>query len=189
MDANKIPTNKTTVRFLVAIFILFLGGIGYWAFQDSSPMSEAATTSPQNDYLKVGTPEIIRQTLRDLRAPLVLVNFWASWCGPCKDEFPSLLAVRQKFEASGLRVVLVSVDEPGDFAAAQDFLRRQGVEFQSFYKGAQSIGFFTQLYPSLSGAVPATVLFGPDLKILDAWDGDTSAGEFESRIRAQLQGS
>jgi len=52
------------------------------------------------------------------RQPLTLVNIWATWCGPCKAEFPELQALHTTYGARGLRVVAISIDTDGDAAVA-----------------------------------------------------------------------
>jgi thiol-disulfide isomerase/thioredoxin len=58
---------------------------------------------------------------------VALVDFWASWCGPCKKSFPALESLYQQYKAQGLVVVGVSVDE--DAAAMKNFLRQHAVSF------------------------------------------------------------
>lgn len=139
--------------------------------------------------IQQGSPQDILQYVKEQKSPVVLINFWASWCEPCKEEFPYIMNLKKDWAARGLRVVLVSVDEPGDLAAAGAFLKSQNVDFLTFYKGTQSLKFVSEIYPNWTGAVPATVLMGPENQILDAWEGDTTQAEFEKRIQAHLKGS
>lgn len=54
------------------------------------------------------------QRLSELRGNVVFINFWASWCEPCREEFPSMVALSQTFEGRPFRMVTVSVDETLD---------------------------------------------------------------------------
>ncbi len=89
----------------------------------------------------------------------------------------------------GLRVVFVSIDDEVDRLAAENFLRAQKVDFTTFYKGKTPLKFVTEIYPSWSGAVPTTLLMNSEMKIVDAWEGDTSLEEFERRVQKQLKES
>jgi thiol-disulfide isomerase/thioredoxin len=64
--------------------------------------------------------------LADLKGQVVVVNFWATWCGPCKEEMPSLAKLAKDYADKGLKVVPISVDRLEDGAAAKDFLRTHG---------------------------------------------------------------
>jgi thiol-disulfide isomerase/thioredoxin len=137
---------------------------------------------------EAGAKEILEH-IKDLNSPLVLVNFWASWCEPCKVEFPNIMAIKNRHAREGLKVIFISIDDPADLKSAEDFLRQHQVNFPTFYKGQQSLKFVNEIYPPWTGSIPMTLLFGKDLKIVDAWEGDTSLEEFETRVQRHLKGT
>lgn len=173
-------------RARLLIFGLLLAALVAVGLMSALRAKAPTSADPSSALLKSATSKEIRAHARKLGGRLVLINFWASWCGPCKDEFPSLLATQKEFAGKGLKLLLVSLDEVSDFDAAEAFLKAQGVDFPSFYKGSGGIRFITDIFPRWSGAVPANVLLGPDLAIKDAWEGQTSAEEFRLRILKQL---
>ncbi len=71
-----------------------------------------------------------RGQLSDYRGSVVLVNFWASWCGPCKDEAPLLNRVQQQLRAKGGTVVGVTVDDARE--ASLKFVRAHGLAFPTY---------------------------------------------------------
>ena len=93
--------------------------------------------------------------LSGLRGRVVLVDFWASWCGPCRESFPFLDGLRQQHAERGLTVVGVNVDE--DRADAQRFLDRTPVAFDIVYDAEAAT-------PPRFGvkAMPSTYVFGRD---------------------------
>jgi thiol-disulfide isomerase/thioredoxin len=100
--------------------------------------------------------------LKAVRAPgasAVVVNLWASWCGPCREEFPDVLRVARELKPRGVRLVLVS----GDFDAGRDdairFLKEHGVDGTTFIKAGADGVFIDGLAPDWSGALPATLVF------------------------------
>jgi cytochrome c biogenesis protein CcmG/thiol:disulfide interchange protein DsbE len=68
-----------------------------------------------------------RVSLASLKGKVVLIDFWASWCKPCKEEMPVLERLHKKYGDKGLVVVGVSVDK--DLAKAKEFVARNGVSF------------------------------------------------------------
>jgi len=147
------------------------------------------SSAPTSALLMPVTSQDLMNAIQAFKSPLVLVNFWASWCEPCKQEFPSILALREKLASQGLKVVFVSIDEPRDFQAAEEFLREHHVDFQTYYKGSQDLQFVSQLYPKWEGAVPTTILLGPKAEIVEAWEGDATLAEFEKRVMRHLRGT
>src|SRR5713226_9102751 len=76
----------------------------------------------------------VQRVVHDSGAKAVLVNMWATWCGPCREEFPGLVRVARKYEGQGLKVLLVSADTETDLPAVKKFLAEHGVEFPAYLK-------------------------------------------------------
>jgi thiol-disulfide isomerase/thioredoxin len=93
--------------------------------------------------------------LADLKGQVVVVNFWATWCGPCKEEMPSLAALQKGYAAKPLKVVAISVDRLEDTAKAKDFLATHGG--LSFYNDPEYRVVFG-LNPRPEG-IPTTVIY------------------------------
>ncbi len=75
--------------------------------------------------------------IADLRGPVVVVNFWASWCAPCRRELPQLAALDRELRPSGGRVVAISIDE--DRRNAERFLRANAPALGAAYDGPEAL--------------------------------------------------
>jgi thiol-disulfide isomerase/thioredoxin len=120
-------------------------------------------------------------------ASAVLVNVWATWCTPCREEFPDLLHVARELAPQGLRLVLVSVDFPGDEEVTTKFLTSQGVDFPTFRRTGKDETFVDGLEPQWSGAIPATFLYDASGKLVRFWEGKASYPVIKKRALKALE--
>ena len=68
-----------------------------------------------------------KTTLADFKGKVVLIDFWASWCGPCRQSFPWMNGMQQQYRAEGLEVVAINLDEEPELA--REFLRQMPAQF------------------------------------------------------------
>jgi thiol-disulfide isomerase/thioredoxin len=95
-----------------------------------------------------------RATLQDWRGKVVVVNFWASWCPPCRDEIPGLMRVQRKFAPNGLQVVGIAVDSTEKSRQAADEL---GIEYPILIGGLETIDL-TRKLGNRAGGLPYTLV-------------------------------
>jgi thiol-disulfide isomerase/thioredoxin len=134
-------------------------------------------------------PVNAEDVLRVVRAPgarVVLVNMWATWCGPCQEEFPDLLKLARRYQSKGLRVVLVSNDDATDLAAVKKFLADNGVDFPAYLKAQKDNEFVNGIDPQWDGALPATFIYDGAGKLKDYWQGESSYSQFEQKVKEVL---
>jgi len=131
----------------------------------------------------------LREAIAQPGAGAVLVNVWATWCLPCRKEFPDLLRAAGEYRGRGLRLVLVSADFADNAEAARAFLARQGVDFPSYLKTGSDMEFIDALSPRWSGALPATFIYDGAGTLRDFWEGEADYEMFAARVRAVLDAS
>src|ERR1700687_607931 len=113
-------------------------------------------------------PELIdiqgyQKILQQLKGKPVLVNFWATWCEPCRDEYPMLNQLAKQYAPQGLKVVGVSMDDDGDLILMRRFLARYKPIFPNYRKKAGDEELFRQgVLPAWSGALPVSVFYAKD---------------------------
>jgi thiol-disulfide isomerase/thioredoxin len=93
--------------------------------------------------------------LADLKGQVVVVNFWATWCGPCKEEMPSLARLQKDYAEKPFKVVPISVDKPEAATEAKAFLKSHGD--LGFYNDPNYSVVFS-LNPRPDG-IPTTVIY------------------------------
>lgn len=120
--------------------------------------------------------------LRDWSAPVLLCNFWATWCAPCREEIPLLVAARRQYAAKGLEIAGIGVDQP---AKLRSFANDFGVDYPILVAGADSSDLMREL-GNRAAALPYSVLLDRRRRItykkLGAWERT----ELEREIRAAI---
>lgn len=79
------------------------------------------------------------KTLADYKGKIVLVNVWATWCEPCRDEMPSMEKLHREFGPQGLAIVAVSVDDPGTEEQIRAFAKEYGLTFEILHDPSKDI--------------------------------------------------
>lgn len=100
--------------------------------------------------------------LSELRGKLVLLDFWATWCGPCVAELPNVRKAYEKFGADGFVVISISFDS--DAETARRFARRNRMTWPQVWVAGADRSPLAKLY-NVAG-IPATFLVGPDGKVV-----------------------
>lgn len=118
--------------------------------------------------------------LADLRGKAVVLNFWATWCPPCRHEIPWFIDLQKKYGPKGLRIVGVSMDQTGreDVAA---FAREMGIN----YAVAMGDSNVARTYGGIH-ALPTTFYIGRDGTLMESVPGLISRERMEGKVRALL---
>jgi thiol-disulfide isomerase/thioredoxin len=117
--------------------------------------------------------------LKDLRGKLVVLNFWATWCGPCREELPMLVKAAQAAGQPDLVFIAVSVDDSKTEGKVPDAVRQFGISFP-VWRGATGDDVFKL---SKGEAVPATVFIDRDGTIESRVSGTIRESELTERIK------
>ena len=129
----------------------------------------------------------VLELVREADAEVVVVNVWATWCMPCREEFPDLLRLRKEYAESGLELMLVSGDFSDD-AEEQigSFLLTQGVDFVTYLKEGDDMRFIDTLARQWSGALPATLFYGGDGTLREFWEGKADYARMKRAVERIL---
>ncbi len=118
--------------------------------------------------------------LADYRGKIVLLNFWATWCAPCRIELPRFSAWQRQYGAAGLQVIAVSMDD--DRALASSTARKLRLDFPV----VPGDGELATQYGGVLG-LPITFLIGRDGKVIARIKGTTDLHALEKRVEMLLE--
>jgi thiol-disulfide isomerase/thioredoxin len=161
---------------MVLVGVLLLGGLAV------SPAQTPAPTDP-----RLIDSQDFQKLLQQYKGEPLLVTFWATWCEPCRDEYPMLNELAKLYAPQGLKVVGVSLDQDGDLILMRRFLARYKPVFPNYRKKKGEEDAFVQaVLPGWNGSIPASFFYAKDGKqvghLVGAGDHDT----YEAAIKMLL---
>lgn len=136
-----------------------------------------------------GADAILAQAESHAGKQAVLVNFWATWCEPCVEEFPYIVELGREYESQDLQTYFVSVDFPDEVQAARDFLKSHNVNGLSYLAEQDDPNvFISRIHPGWTGAVPFTIVFAKSTgDVVDYWEGQRDKKYFERAMIKALK--
>jgi len=139
------------------------------------------------ELLSINEKQVV-ELKASLKGNVVLVNLWATWCGPCVKEFPDLVKLQKLYEKKDVKVVLISVDEPEDAeTTVRPFLQKQKVTFTTYIKDGDDESFIEAVGEGWRGAIPTTFIFDRRGTQVATLIGARDFNTFESAIKPYLQ--
>ena len=174
---KRSPLVLVVVAFVVALMLY----VGYHKARrpGGSLTTRLAQSSPAPDF-SLQSLDGKTTRLSDFRGKAVLLNFWATWCGPCKIEMPWFVDFQKQYGSQGLQIVGVAMDD----ASKEDigkFARDMGVNYPILI-GKEAVG---DQYGGIPG-LPETFLIARDGKIVDKIIGLRGKAEIEDAIKKAL---
>jgi thiol-disulfide isomerase/thioredoxin len=116
--------------------------------------------------------------LKDYRGKVVVVNFWATWCGPCREEMPMYVAVAKDWAGKGIVFIGASLDDKSTQRNIPAFLKQYQIDFQ-VWKGATADDLDRL---EMGKAVPDTAFIGEDGTVLFRVQGEIKKPELIERL-------
>ena len=137
-----------------------------------------------------GAP-VIKKAIAAQHGHVVLVNFWATWCGPCVAEFPAIVETSRRYKASGLRVFAVSADQVKDTQTkVVPFLTKAGAEFPAYVeKSADPEEFIDAFDPAWQGDLPRTIIYDKTGRRVKTLTGEQTAQSLAAAVQPYLHAS
>jgi len=148
-------------------------------------LAAAQTPAPKD-------PELIdiqgyQKLLQQYKGKPLLVTFWATWCEPCRDEYPMLNDLAKQYAPQGLKVVGVSLDQDGDLILMRRFLARYKPIFPNYRKKkGEEDAFMQAVLPGWNGSIPASVFYAKDGQQIGHRVGAGDRDYYEAAIKTLL---
>ena len=121
------------------------------------------------------------------KGKVLLVNFWATYCVPCRKEMPALVALHSQYAARGFQLATVTADEPEQEPQARSFLDQNKVPSPAYVKRAKDDDkFINAIDPKWSGALPFTLLYDRTGKRVKVWYGEIPLAELRAELAKLL---
>jgi thiol-disulfide isomerase/thioredoxin len=183
--AAGLSSRSSWLWWAAALLLLAAGGWWVWASRmPEESLSALRTPAPAvghpapgfNSTLLSGEPI----SLAGLQGTPVVLNFWATWCGPCRAEMPALERAAQRYDG---RAVILGVNQAEDPAVIQEFVEEYGITFPIVLDGDQAIGYDAY---AVSG-LPTTYFIDGDGVIRRLWMGEMNSITLEEGIAEILQ--
>lgn len=143
---------------------------------------ESAKLHGQQVDLTLSDLSGVEQSLAALKGRIVILNFWATYCIPCRKEMPDLAAIQNEFGALGVQVIGVNTDEPESRNKVVQFVKETKLNFPIWLGGSTDLMFRF----GLGGALPGTVLIGRDGRVKKVISGVVDQAGLRKEIEALL---
>jgi cytochrome c biogenesis protein CcmG/thiol:disulfide interchange protein DsbE len=119
--------------------------------------------------------------LADFKGKVVLLDFWATWCAPCREEIPDFVELQEQYAEQGFTLLGISLDEEGA-EVVKPFAQQLGINYPVVIGNTE----VSAAYGGMQ-ALPTAFLIGRDGRILEAFVGDRARPDFERAIRSALR--
>ena len=174
VDLRRLPRGVLVLAAVVPLLIVVLLGAAYYVGGRLGSPTTIGSMAPDFRLVDLEGDEV---HLADLRGRPVIVNFWASWCGPCVEEFPLLREAAEENVDGGL--VVLGIVYQDRFETARSFMERNGGSWQALMDPEQRVATAYKIF-----APPETFFIGRDGRIVARHFGQFTAETLESKVAA-----
>lgn len=146
------------VASIIVVVGALIGAGRYYLSDELAPVGVGAKAPGFSAMTLDAKP--VTKTLDEYQGQVVLINIWATWCAPCRIEMPSIEKLHEAYARKGLKVVAISVDDPGTDSLVREFVKQYNMRFEVLHDTGGQEGKVTRDYQTTG--YPETVVIGRD---------------------------
>ena len=169
-------------RVLVLLVAILAGGVGFLAYRMT--FTERLLTEATAELMRLKLPDTSgkEQPLAQWRDKVLVVNFWATWCAPCREEIPGFIQFQERFRADGVQFVGVAIDQKERVAP---YAKEMGINYPLVVGGLETMEFARQLGNQRS-VLPFTLVIDRSGKVASVQVGMLRPEKLESLLKPLL---
>jgi len=165
--------------WLILIFTAMLWGCGQK--ETASPGGKGSFGLSELPGIVLKDLDGIEHDLLDYKGKILIVNFWATWCGPCKKEIPDFIQLKDEYGERGLEIIGISLDD--SLRDAREYSRANKINYPVLYKDKEM--HVVELFGGLKG-IPTSFIIGRDGKVVAKFIGLRDKETFEQVLLQYL---
>ncbi len=179
----------TKTRLILGLLLLFGAGMmgNQWLQtmpEANAAQARAASSNPQRPPFALPDMTGVSRHIKTWDGKVLVINFWATWCGPCLREIPAFIELQKKYAAKGVQFVGVAFD---DLEAIEGFIATSKIKFNyPILVGEDEAMTIAAIYGNTIGALPYTVIIDRTGKIIHGQIGEMSRRAAEDVIKPLL---
>lgn len=161
---------KNTLIFIVAIIIAGVSGFAVNKYFNKQPMQTKPAVGLQRIEFAAADLKGDIRNIKEWDGKIIVLNFWATWCPPCKKEIPDFIELQKVLGDQGLQFIGLALDEE---SAVREYAAKVGMNYPSLIVEDEGVGL-AKRYGNGIGALPYTVFINRDGEISDTFRGELS---------------
>ncbi len=177
MSTIRIGELKKEEAMKKAIIFLIVGLIFIFALAYNAAGQNIGSAAPQFTLKDIDGKNV---NLNDYKDKVIILDFWATWCPPCRKEIPDFIALQNEYGKKGLQIIGIAVDR-GGIKSVKPFYKKMGINYQVLI----SDGKVDLKYGGIQ-AIPTTFVIDKNGKIVKKYVGFQPKATFEKEIKGLL---
>ncbi len=179
--------NLKKILTLIVVSLGFAMLVFFATRQDEENLSPVV--EEENSDLQAVNADQLKAVIQGLDSKVIVVNFWATFCGPCREEFPYFVSLYREFKDQGMSLLFVSMDFDSDRPQIDEFLSEQGVNFVTYLRAGKDDEFIRGVHPEWSGVLPMTLVYDSSKQLAKFLPKAMTYEELEDVITGVLSSS